>query len=270
MIQNNNTSILPWFINIEDQFSKRWWTYGHIYPLYCKAGKMPPFQCTVPYHSGDTLTKFILYKADGTVISDQIAVASTQVKSKEFSSLGYTIIYYDGLQNVLSTTDEGQYYVVLQYGTYMRTSDVFTAVGDISRYLKVSWSAVEDILFEDTRLLYDLGGGDYFTNFVLLQAELAKPQYIFEEEGETRDGYFFPIKQISEKRYRFSFLASEYLLDAMRFVRMADTIEIESEGKYFPVDTFLITPEWENEGDLAAVTAEFDSFTVAKKLGRLA
>lgn len=33
------------------------------------------------------------------------------------------------------------------------------------------------------------------------------------------------------------------------------------------LDTFLITPEWEDNGDVASVEAEFDTATVAKKIG---
>ena len=106
-----------------------------------------------------------------------------------------------------------------------------------------------------------------FKNVLYLQSDLAKPEYPFEEEGETRDGYFFPTKQISEKRYRFNFLASEYLLDVMRFIRMADYAEIEYHGQRYSLDTFLITPEWEDNGDVAAVEAVFDTATVAKKIG---
>ena len=106
-----------------------------------------------------------------------------------------------------------------------------------------------------------------FKNILYLDSALAKPEYPFEEEGESRDGYFFPIKQISEKRYRFAFFASEYLLDVMRFIRMADYAEIEWHGQKYPLDTFLITPEWENNGDVASVEAQFDTATVAKKIG---
>ena len=34
------------------------------------------------------------------------------------------------------------------------------------------------------------------------------------------------------------------------------------------LDTFLITPDWEDNGDVASVDAEFDTATVAKKIGR--
>ena len=106
-----------------------------------------------------------------------------------------------------------------------------------------------------------------FKNVLYLQADIAKPEYPFEEEGEIRDGYFFPTKQISEKRYRFNFLASEYLLDVMRFIRMSDYAEIEYHGQRYSLDTFLITPEWESNGDVADVEAVFDTATVAKKIG---
>ena len=63
------------------------------------------------------------------------------------------------------------------------------------------------------------------------------------------------------------FFASEYLLDVMRFIRMADYAEIEYHGQRYSLDTFLITPEWEDNGDVAAVEAVFDTATVAKKIG---
>ena len=102
-------------------------------------------------------------------------------------------------------------------------------------------------------IVYKYTNGTQFRNVLYLQADIAKPEYPFEEEGETRDGYFFPIKQISEKHYRFSFLASEYLLDVMRFIRMADYAHIEKNGQIYKLDTFLITPDWEDNGDVAAV-----------------
>ena len=53
----------------------------------------------------------------------------------------------------------------------------------------------------------------------------------------------------------------------MRFIRMADFAEIEYNGQHYSLDTFLITPEWEDNGDIASVQAEFDTATVAKKIG---
>ena len=102
-----------------------------------------------------------------------------------------------------------------------------------------------------------------------LCTELGKPEYQFEEEGENRDGYFFPEKQISEKTYRAMCLAPEYLCDVMRFIRMADYVVITDKyGRSYDCDTFLITPKWQTQGDLASVEIEFETATVVKKIGR--
>ena len=53
----------------------------------------------------------------------------------------------------------------------------------------------------------------------------------------------------------------------MRFIRMADFAQITKNGQTYLLDTFLVTPEWEDNGDVASVKAEFDTATVAKKIG---
>lgn len=158
----------------------------------------------------------------------------------------------------------GQYYATISDGTQTWYSEMFTVVNDIEPYLKITWWDVDDFTMDAGTIVYT---NPTFKNVLYLKADIAKPEYPFEEEGETRDGYFFPTKQISEKRYRFNFLASEYLLDVMRFIRMADFAEIEYNNQRYSLDTFLITPEWEDNGDVAAVEAVFDTATVAKKIG---
>lgn len=163
----------------------------------------------------------------------------------------------------------GQYYLRLYDGAHYYYSDfvTITEADDMSEYLKIEWWDFEDFVMDAGRIVYDLGGGEIYHNILYLQAEVAKPEYTFEDEVEKRDGYDFATKQISAKTYRFSFLAPEYLLDAMRFVRMADRIVItNAEQEYIP-SAFLITPSWEKEGDIAGVEAQFQTDTVAKKIG---
>lgn len=162
----------------------------------------------------------------------------------------------------------GRYYAVMTDQRNTWYSEVFTAVNDIEPYLKIEWWDNEDFVMDAGTIVYKYAGGTQFRNVLYLCADIAKPEYVFEEEGESRDGYFFPTKQISEKKYRFSFLASEYLLDVMRFIRMADYAYIEKNGQRYSLDTFLITPEWEDNGDVASVAAEFETATVAKKIGQ--
>ena len=187
---------------------------------------------------------------------------------KEFATLGYDVWVFPGQLPVINALQNGRYYIRMQIGygqtIITRVSEIFTVVNDIQPYLKITWWDEQDFTMDAGTIVYT---NPSFKNVLYLKADLAKPEYQFEEEGENRDGYFFPTKQISEKRYRFAFFASEYLLDVMRFIRMADHAQIEYHGQTYNLDTFLITPEWESNGDVAAVEAVFDTATVAKKIG---
>lgn len=264
MTPNNNLSVLPWYRSTDEQNARRWWVYGRVYPLYTPAGFLPPFQLCLPRVEDPAMTQCVLYDATGAVVED----VSTRLRESGFcfkEVQDYTIAVYPGLFPAFDTLANGQFYLRLTINGEYYYSEVFTAVNDISPYLKIEWWDVEDFLMDSGAIVYK---SPTFRNVLYLAADIAKPEYPFEEEGETRDGYFFPIKQISEKRYRFAFLASEYLLDVMRFVRMADFARITKNGQTYKLDTFLITPEWEDNGDVASVEAEFDTATIAKKIGR--
>lgn len=210
------------------------------------------------------ITSFKIYKANGELVGDYTAEINEQITVKDFPQFGYDVIIYPALFPLFQSFDNGQYYAIMSDGTNTWYSEVFTAVNDIEPYLKIEWYDNNDFVMDAGRIVYT---NPAFKNVLYLDASIAKPEYLFEEEGETRDGYFFPSKQISEKRYRFKFLASEYLLDVMRFIRMADYATIYYHGQRYSLDTFLITPEWEDNGDVASVEALFDTATVAKKIG---
>lgn len=264
MNPTNNLSVLPWYTSIEQQNARKWWVYDRVYPLFTPANFILPFQIMRTHRAGTTISSFVIYKRDGTLVGDYTSAVSQQVTIKKFESRGYDVIVFTGIEAVFESFPIGQYYAVLSDGTDTWYSEVYTAVGDMSGYLKIEWWDAEDFVMDAGTIVYTEPA---FHNVVYLQAEIAKPEYPFEEEGEARDGYYFPYKQISEKRYRFSFLASEYMLDVLRFVRMADFVSIAKAGVNYRVDSFLITPEWDAAGDVATVSAEFDTATVAKKLG---
>lgn len=265
MIPNNNLSVLPFYTSLDQQNARKWWVYGRVYPLYTPATFMLPFQIIREHRTGSTITIFQLFDKSGHYIGNftqQITAAGLSIK--KFESLGYDVIVFQGNFPIFDLLQNGQYYALLSDGTETWYSEIFTVVNDIQPYLKITWWDIDDFTMDAGTIVYT---NPAFKNVLYLQSDLAKPEYPFEEEGETRDGYFFPTKQISEKRYRFNFLASEYLLDVMRFIRMADFAEIEYHGQRYSLDTFLITPEWEDNGDVAAVEAVFDTATVAKKIG---
>ena len=266
MIPNNNLSVLPWYDSIERQNARKWWVYNKVYPLFTPAGFMLPFQ-VMREHRTNEIVSFRIYKRDNSLVGDFTQVMK-ETGLKVVNPIGareIDVIVYSGLLPAFTKFANGQYYAVMSDGVQTWYSEMFTIVNDISGYLKLEWWDVDDFYMDEGVIIYKL---PLFRNKLYLCADIAKPEYIFEEDGETRDGYFFPAKQISEKRYHFTFLASEYLLDVMRFVRMADYAQITKNEQVYKLDTFLITPEWEDNGDVASVDAEFDTATVAKKIGR--
>lgn len=183
----------------------------------------------------------------------------------QFTSLGYDIIVFPANSPTLTGISVGQYYIKVMDGTEVWYSDVVTLVSDITGYLSIEWYNKENVIFDGGQIIYR---NPTFSNRLYLCAELGKPEYKFEEEGEERDGRYFPEKQISEKIYKFQFLASEALCDVMRLIRMSDVIIIRDRyGRYYRCDQFLMTPEWEVQGDLASVEVEFHTDTVIKKIG---
>ena len=265
MIPNDNLSILPWYTSIEQQNARKWWVYNRVYPLFTPAMYMLPFQILRTHRAGTTISSFKVYTKTGVLVGNFTqAIRDAGITIKPFTSLGYDVIVFGGQMPVFTQFSNGQYYAMISDGTQTWYSEIFTVVNDIQPYLKIVWWDNQDFTMDAGTIVYT---NPSYKNVLYLQSDIAKPEYTFEEEGETLDGYFFPTKQISEKRYRFNFLASEYLLDVMRFIRMADFAEIEYHGQRYSLDTFLITPEWEDNGDVAAVEAIFDTATVAKKIG---
>lgn len=214
------------------------------------------------------INRFRIYKKDGTLYRDNYP---TPIYAKTIGDRDYFICpagSFEGEQLL----DIGQYYAEITDGDNTWYSEVFTVVEDLEAYLKIEWWDDADFIMDAGAIVYKYNSPTYpldmqFKNVLYLQSDIAKPEYNFEEEGENRDGYFFPIKQISEKRYRFKFFASEYLLDVMRLIRMADHIKITYRGQEYYPDSFLITPQWEDNGAVASVEGEFNTATVAKKLG---
>lgn len=269
MTPNNNLSVLPWYTSIEEQNARKWWVYGRVYPLFTPAGFILPFQLIIPNVTTPNIQSIVLYEANTNrgIADITTRLIESGLAIKQFMSFGYDIIVYPGSLPAFASMQNGQYYMVATINSVTYYSEIFTVVNDIQPYLKIEWWDVEDFSMDAGTIVYKYANGTQFKNVLYLKSDIAKPEYTFEEEGESRDGYFFPTKQISEKKYRFAFFASEYLLDVMRFIRMADYVEITNNGKRYSVDTFLITPEWEDNGDVASVDAEFNTATVAKKIG---
>jgi hypothetical protein len=142
-------------------------------------------------------------------------------------------------------------------------SDIFTVTNRIDDYLLLEYS--NSYNFELKNGIIDFS--DNFKFKCYLPAQIGKPEYDFEEEATERMGYTFIESQVSKKLYRFTFLAPEYLCDALRIVRLCSVKQITSKGQVYDLTTFNMKPEWEEQGDLAAVECEFETDTVIANAG---
>lgn len=264
MKQNNNFSVLPWYTDIREQNHRRSYAYGSVYPLYTMVNTLLPFQIIRPKRN-NAISAVKLYTVDGVFVSD-ITGTMNETGLQVVGFDNYDVIVYTALFPMATNIGQGQYYATLTDGVDTWFSEVFTYVNDLSGYLKVEWFDKENLFFDSGMIVYQ---NPTFKNRLYLATELGKPDYTFEEEGETRNGYFFPEKQLSEKTYKCTILAPEYLCDVMRFIRMADYVTVTDKyGRVYDCDTFLITPKWQTQGDLASVEIEFETDTVVKKIGR--
>lgn len=257
---------MPFYGSIACQNARRSYAYGNIYPLFAQADFLLPFQIMRPTRAGG-ITSALLLDKDGRLVADiTAAILEAGLTVARFEQDGYDVIVYPATLPMALNMESGIHYLTLSDGSQTWYSDMFTVVQDVSPFLKLEWWDAEDLVFDAGRVVYGAAG---YRNRLYFATEIGKPDYEFEEEGEERDGYFFAEKRLSWKTYRFNVLAPEYLCDVMRMIPLADYIRVTDKyGTVYRCDTFLVTPEWQTQGDLASATAEFTTDTVVKKIGR--
>lgn len=265
MTPNNNLSVLPWYTNISYQNHRNTYAYGAVFSLFVPYNQLIPFQIKRNTRSNTSLSVKV-YDIDGFLIDDiSKQLKETGLQIVRFQSLGYDVIVFPANFTFASKIRIGQYYMTLSDGVETWFSDVFTSVYNVSSYLKIEWYDIDNLVFDYGQIVYK---NPQFKNVLYLKTQVGKPDYDFVEEGETRDNLFFAEKQISEKTYKFTFLAPEYICDAIRIIRLSDIVRIYERGRDYNVDTFLVTPKWQTQGDLASVEVEFQTNTIVKKIGR--
>ena len=264
---NNNYSVLPFYADIKEQNHRKPYAFGEVYALFSLVNQILPFQIDVAAAPTAPIAVYLVDFDSGTetdISSELQGLSTVQIDS-------YSLIVYPSIMPMATSFEQGRYYLRIAYthagGSQDYFSEVFTWAASVQNYLKVEWYDRENLLLDDGAVCYKTPLYRV-KHFLYLATELGKPDYTFEEEGEQRDGYFFPTKQLSEKVYRFTFVAPEYICDVMRFIRLSDIVNVyDPYGRVYKCDTFLITPKWLTQGDLAQVDCEFETNTVAKKVG---
>lgn len=258
---NNNISPFPFYDDISRQNHRKDYAFGQIYPLVIYKNMLLPFQFCVS--SGTSVSEAKLYTVGGALAADILSnLKENGLVVKSYT--GFKLVKYPGTLPVNAIKHEGQYYIRLRLnsGKYFY-SDIFTVYNRVDDYLELEYS--NSYNFELKNGMIDFS--DSFKFKCYLPTQIGKPEYDFEEEATERMGYTFIESQVSKKLYKFTFLAPEYLCDALRIVRLCNDKQITSKGQVYDLTTFNMKPEWEEQGDLAAVECEFETDTVISNIG---
>ena len=258
---NNNISPLPFYDDISLQNHRKDYAFGQIYPLIIYKNMLLPFQFCVS--SGTSVSEAKLYTIGNVLVADILSnLKENGLVVKPYT--GFKLVKYPGTLPVNAIKHEGQYYIRLRLnsGKYFY-SDIFTVYNRVDDYLELEYS--NSYNFELKNGMIDFS--DSFKFKCYLPTQIGKPEYDFEEEATERMGYTFIESQVSKKLYKFTFLAPEYLCDALRIVRLCNDKQITSKGQVYDLTTFNMKPEWEEQGDLAAVECEFETDTVISNIG---
>ena len=193
-------------------------------------------------------------KTDAKIADLALAFSYITIESKDY-------IVHKGEETAILEGFTDKMYLELSDGIDTWYSAYF---GFCEPCMRIEWYDVEDFLFDAGAIAYS----DGYKNEMFFGAEIGMPEYEFEEEVAERNGYQFPISQISYKKYKFTILVPEEVCDVMRFIRLSDHIRISTKNDTYEATSFLMTPTWAEQGYLAEVACEFTTNTVAKKIGK--
>lgn len=290
----DSLSVIPFYRSLEEQDFRKSWAYGQVFTLPVsrnyllpfffsinglverrvksveiyrnKCGEAQPFYNNGSFNEDFDLSFNVYGSGDWTDFFQSNGLFTMQTGDSTIT----TTIYYCAEEVRSLNLPKGQYYLRIVLDNDVDFfSEVFTCVDDddLAKYVQIKWRSYNNLTYAGGVIPYE---DEYFSNVLYLDTDIGMPEYPFEEEGETRNGYFFATKQLSYKKYKFNFIAPEYLCDAMRIIRMSDYISIKDpRAKWYDATSFLLNdPEWLEQGHYANVDCEFTTDTIVKVVGR--
>lgn len=245
---------------------KKWYAYGKEFALPFSTTELPPFQFTVtnlPSFDPTTVEVFLVNEATGVRTGTGIKIKVDTMDEHN------SVLYVSPGSNVYAKSMEpGVYraeFAIPEGETYVSTPICVTeGIETNTNFVKLEY-------WNDEKLAYPNGfvttGTDNDFKFQMyIPTTFFKPKYEFEEEITKRAGYKFLELQTCNKVFGFNFLAPEYICDALRLVRLSDYIRFTHDGEYYNALNFEYTPDWQDNGYLAAIECQFETDTIIQKL----
>lgn len=255
-------SPLKFYDDFHKQNRYRSFAYGHVAPLITNPNVVSPFQLIV---SGNVSEVYVRSANTNKRVTGNVVERFKDAGLRNVSKNGYKVLLFLGIFPLSGVIDyEGQYWLEIYSGGWYY-SEIFCFDNNIDDCLKIEyWNPEGDFVLKNGIVVL---GSENFHFILLLKSELGKPEYSFEEEATKRLGYSFIESQVSKKTYKFNTVIPEYLCDAMRIIRLCSQKKITCKGETYDAITFNMEVDWQEQGDLASVTCEFDVDNIITNLG---
>lgn len=262
----NNFSPLAFREKSQKATYKKWYAYGKEFALPFSTTELPPFQFTVvnlPVFNPNDAEIFLVNEATGVR-------TATGIYPKFNVMNGHNAVLYvsPGSNMYAKSMDPGVYraeFTIPQGETYVSTPICATeGIETNTNFVKLEYWNDENLAYPNGFIT--TGTDNDFKFQMYIPTTFFKPKYEFEEEITKRAGYKFLELQTCNKVFGFNFLAPEYICDALRLVRLSDYIRFTHDGEYYNALNFEYTPDWQDNGYLAAIECQFETDTIIQKL----
>ena len=264
-----NQSVLPFYNSREYQHRNRlWFATGLVPVVVAPLNFLPKFQIIRRANLGGSLT-FNIKNLNTNTVTD----ITTQVTGSGLlvdSTYDYEVIIYSATLQIGGSFVMGEYELQVTDGVNTWYSEFFGMSDNTSDMIRLDFWHLEDFEFDQDDSL----NPQYirylapFKNTLYANTELTKPDYPYFREVEQKLGRSFDKVHISWKEFKFSIHATEDVVDAIRLIPLHDKKELIFKGRRFVIDQLLITPTWEEQGDVADIEFVFRTNTVSVTAGR--
>lgn len=262
---HNNFSPLAFRKKESKATYEKWYAFGKNYAIPASANTLIPFQFT-DVNVGEVQPDSIEVVAVNQETAESIKTG-VYVSRDDMPEHGSVLYVSPGKNSFREALPQGTYRARFSIGDEVYISTPFCVIPGIetsSKYLLIEYWNDEKIAYPDGFIT--TGANNDFRYQMYIPATICKPKYEFEEELTKRAGYKFLELQTSTKVYAFTFVAPEFICDAMRLIRLSDYIRISHDGEYYNALNFEFDVDWQEQLYLAAVDCQFETDSIIQKL----
>lgn len=262
---HNNFSPLAFRKKESKATYEKWYAFGKNYAIPASANTLTPFQFTelnIPVFDPDTIEVEAVNEETGEATKTGVYVSFDVMPEH-----GGVLYVSPGKNSFREALPQGTYRARFSIGNEVYISTPFCVIPGIetsSKYLLIEYWNDEKIAYPGGFIT--TGVNNDFRYQMYVPATICKPKYEFEEELTKRAGYKFLELQTSTKVYAFTFVAPEFICDAMRLIRLSDYIRISHDGEYYNALNFEFDVDWQEQLYLAAVDCQFETDSIIQKL----